>query len=93
MWFLTLRKEHELRVSGDQVLRGVFGSEREELTGHWRKLLDKERRDMYSSPNIIWVIKSNRMRWAGLVARMEQVRSTCRVLMGKPERKKALGKH
>jgi hypothetical protein len=69
-WSLTLREEHRLRVFENRVLRRIFGPKRDEVTEEWRKLHNKELRDLYSSPNIIRIIKSRRMRWAGHVARM-----------------------
>jgi hypothetical protein len=74
-----------------RVLRGIFGSERDGVTGEWRKLHNEELRDLYSSPNIIWVIKSRRMRWARHVARTRERRGVFRVLVGKPEGKRPLG--
>jgi hypothetical protein len=68
-WSLTLGEEHRLRVFQNRVLRKIFGPEREE-DGSWRKLHNDELHDLYSSPNIVWVIKSRRLRWAGHVARM-----------------------
>ena len=59
-----------LRVFEVGVLRRIFGSKRDEVTGEWRKLHNEELNDRYSSPNIIWVIKSSRMKWVGHVARM-----------------------
>jgi len=73
-------------------LRTIFGPKREKVTGEWRKLHNKELNDMYSSPNIFRVIKSRRMRWMGHVARMGVRRGMYRVLVGKPEGKKPLGK-
>jgi hypothetical protein len=67
-WSLTLREEHRLRVSENRVLRRIFGPKRNEVTGEWRKLYNKEFHDLYSSPSIIRIIKSRRMRWAGNVA-------------------------
>jgi hypothetical protein len=67
---LTLRKEHRLRVFLNMVLTRIFESKRDEVTGEWRKLHNKELHDLYSSPNIVRVIKSRRMRWAGHVARV-----------------------
>jgi len=67
---LTLREKRRLRVFENRVLRGIFGSKRDEVTGEWRKLHNEELNDLYCSPNIVRVIKSSRMRWAGHVARM-----------------------
>jgi len=64
-WSLTLREERRVRVFENRVLRGIFGPERDEVIGEWRKIHNKELSDMYSSTNIIWVIKSRRMRWVG----------------------------
>ena len=69
-----------------------FGPRRDELTGEWRRLHDEELNDLYSSPNIVRVIKSRRMRWAGHVARVGEERGEYRVLVGKPEGKKPLGR-
>jgi hypothetical protein len=91
-WSLTLRKKRRLRVFENRVLRGVFGPKRDELTGEWRKLHNEELNDLYSLPNIVWVVKSRRMRWAGHVARMGEDREAHRVLVGKPEGKKPLGR-
>jgi hypothetical protein len=91
-WSLTLRKEHRLRVFENRVLRKIFGSKRDEVTGEWRKLHNEELRDLYSSPRIIRIIKSRRMRWAGHVARMGEKRNAYRLLVGKPEGKGPLGR-
>ena len=69
-WALTLREERKLRVFKNMVLRRIFGSRRDEVTGEWRRLHNEELNDLYSSPNIVRVIKSRRVRWAGHVARM-----------------------
>ena len=65
-----MREEYRLRLFDNRVLRRIFGSKRDEVTGEWRKLHNEELNDLYSSPNIVRVIKSRRMRWAGHVARM-----------------------
>ena len=70
----------------------MFGPKRDEVTGEWRTLHNEELRDLYSLPNIVRVVKSRRMRWAGHVARMGEGRGVHRVLMGKPEGKRPLGK-
>jgi hypothetical protein len=69
-WSLTLREERRLKVFEKRVLRRVFGPKRDEVTGEWRKLHNEELSDLYSLPNIVRVVKSRRMRWAGHVARM-----------------------
>jgi transcription termination factor 2 len=73
------------------VLRRIFGPKREE-DGSWRKLHNDELHSLYSSPNIVRVIKSRRIRWAGHVAHMGEGRGVYRVLVGRPECKKPLGR-
>jgi hypothetical protein len=85
-----LREEHRLRVFENRVLR-TFGPKREE-DGSWRKLHNDKLHSLYSSPNIVRVIKSRTMRWAGHVARMGEGRDFYRVLVGKPEGKRPLGR-
>jgi hypothetical protein len=63
---LTLRVEHRLRVLENRVLRRIYGPKKDEVTGEWRKLHNKELRDLYSSPSIIRMVKARRMRWAGM---------------------------
>ena len=92
-WSLTLREEGKLRVFENMVLRRIFGPRRDEVMGEWRRLHNEELNDLYSSPNIVRVIKSRRMRWAGHVARMGEERGAYRVLVGKPEGKRPLGRH
>jgi hypothetical protein len=91
-WSLTLKEENRLRMFKNRVLTRIFGPKRDEVTGEWRKLHNEELHILYSSPNIIRQIKSRRMRWAGHVARMEEERNVYRVLMGKPEGKRPLGR-
>ena len=91
-WSLTLREERRLRVFENRMLRRVFGPKRDKVTGEWRKLHNEELSDLYSLPNIVRVVKSRRMRWAGHVARMGQGRVVYRVLVGKPEGKRPLGR-
>jgi hypothetical protein len=67
-WSVTLREEHRLRVFENRALRRIFGPKRDGVTGEWRRLHNEELNDLYSSPTIIWVIKSRRMRWVGHVA-------------------------
>ena len=74
------------------VSSAKFGPKRDEVTGEWRKLHNEELNDLYCSPNIVLVIKSRRMRWAGNVARMKEMRDAYRVLVGKPEGKRPLGR-
>ena len=74
----------------NMVLRRVFGPKRDEVTGKWRKIHNEELRDLYSLPNIVRVVKSRRVRWAGHVARMGEGRGEHRVLVGIPEGKSTL---
>jgi hypothetical protein len=85
-----LREEHRLRVFENIVLR-IFGPKREE-NGSWRKLHNDELHSLYSSPNIVRMIKSRRMRWEGHVARMEEGRGVYRVLVGRPKGERPLGR-
>ena len=80
-----MREEHRLRVFENRVLRRIFGPKRDGVKGELRKLHNEELNDLYSSPNIVRVIKSRRMRWAGHVACMEEGRGVHKVLVGKPE--------
>jgi hypothetical protein len=84
---LYINIERQLRV-----LRRVFGPKRDEVTGEWRKLHNEELNDLYSLPNIARVVKSRRIRWAGHVERMGEERGVHRVLVGKPEEKRPLGR-
>jgi len=91
-WSLTMREERRLSGFENRVLRRIFGPKRDEVTGEWRKLHNEELNDLYCSPNIVRVIKSRRMRWAGHVAHMGERRGVYRVLVGKPEGKRPLGR-
>jgi hypothetical protein len=86
-----LGEEHRLRVFENRVLRKIFGPKREE-DGSWRKLHNDELHSLYSSPNIVRVIKSRKMRWAGHVARVGEGKGVYRVLVGWPEGKRPLGR-
>jgi len=79
-------------VFENRVLRRIFGPRRDEVTGEWRKIHNEELNNLYSSPNIVWVIKSSRMRWAGHVACMGERRDAYRVMVGKPVGKIPLGR-
>jgi hypothetical protein len=88
-WSLILREEHRLRVFENMVLRRMRG----EMTGGWRMLHNEELHNLHPSPSIIRIIKSRRMRWAGgVVTPMGEKRNSCRLLVGKPEGKRPLGR-
>jgi len=90
-WSLTLREERKLRVFENMVLRRIFGPRRDQVTGEWRRSYNEDLNDLYSSPNIVRVIKSRRMRWAGMW-RVWVRRGVYRVLMGKPKGRRPLGR-
>jgi hypothetical protein len=90
IWSLTVREEHKLRVFEKRLLRRIFGPQRDGVTGGWRKMHNEEHHNLYSSPSIIRIIKSRRMRWAGHVARMGERRNVFRLLVGKPGGKRPL---
>jgi hypothetical protein len=91
-WSLTLREEHRLRLFRNRVQRGIFRPKRDEVMEEWRRLHNEELNNLYSSPNIIRVNKSRRMRWTGHVARMKERREAYIILMGRPEGSSPLGK-
>ena len=91
-WSLTLKEERRLRVFENRVLRRIFGLKKDEVTGGWRKLHSEELDDLYCSPNIVRVIKSRRMRWAGHVEHMEERRYYTEFWWEKSEGKRPLGR-
>jgi len=91
-WSLTLWEESKLRGFENMVLRKIFGPRRDEVTGEFGRLHNEELNDLYSSPNTVRVMKSRRMRWAGHVAHMGEERGVHRVLVGKLEGKRPLGR-
>jgi hypothetical protein len=91
-WFLTIKEEHKLRVFENRVLRRIFGPKRDGVMGGWRNLHNEELHNLYSSPSIIRIIKSRRIRWAGHVAQTGEKRNVYRLLVGKPEGKRPLGR-
>jgi hypothetical protein len=82
---LTLREERKVRMFENRVLRRIFAPKRDEATGEWIKLHNEELNDLYSSPSVLRMMKSRRMRWAGHVERMGAKEGIYRVLVGKPE--------
>jgi hypothetical protein len=84
-------EEHKLRVFENRVMR-IFGPKRDGVMGGWKKLHNEELHNLYSSPSIIRIIKSRRMRWAGHVARMGEKRNVYRLLVGKPKGRRPLGR-
>jgi hypothetical protein len=89
---LTLREEHRLRVFENRVLRRIFGPKKDEVTGGWRKMHNEELHGLYSSPSIVTVIKATRMRWAGHVVHMWEVRGAYNILVARPEGRRPLGR-
>jgi hypothetical protein len=91
-WSPTLREEHKLRLFENRVLRRIFGPKKDEVTGEWRMLHSEEVHILQSSPDTSRQIKSSRMRWARHVAHMVGERKVYKVLVGKPELKRPLGR-
>jgi hypothetical protein len=87
-----LREERRLRVFENRVLRIIFGLKGDEVTGEWKKIHNEELSDLYCSPNIVRVTKSRRMRWAGHTKLTGERRDIYRILVGKPEGKRPLGR-
>jgi len=81
-WSLTLKEERRLRVFENRILKKILGTKRDEVTGEWRKLRKEKLNDLYSSPDIVRVKKSIRIRWTGHVARMAKRRGMYRILVG-----------
>jgi hypothetical protein len=92
IWSLTLREEHKMGVFENKVLRRIFGPKTDEVIGEWRKLHNEELHDLHSSPSIIRIMKLRRMRWAGHVAGIGENRNAYRLLVGKPEGRRPLGR-
>jgi len=88
----TLRATHKMRVFKNRVPRKIFVPQRKDVTGDWRGLHNKEFHDLYSSTNIIWVIRSRRTRWVGHVVYVREMRNAYGVLLRKPEGKRQLGR-
>jgi hypothetical protein len=91
-WSLAISEEHRRGVFENRVLRRIFGPKRDDVTGELRKLQNKELHDLCSSPSIIRIMMMRRMRWAGHVARMEEKGKAYRLLVGKPEGWRRLGR-
>jgi hypothetical protein len=91
-WSLTLREECRVRVFDNSVLRWIFGPKRDEVTGEWRRLHKQEFYALYSSPSIIRVMKSRKLKWAGHVACIGERTGAYRALVGKPEGRRPLGR-
>jgi hypothetical protein len=91
-WSLTLKEEHRLRMFENRVLRRIYDPKRDEVTRDWRKLHNEELHTFYSSSNTIRMIKLRGMKRAGHVARMGETRNIYRILVGKPEGKRPLGR-
>jgi hypothetical protein len=85
-------EEHGLRAFENKVLRRIFGPKRDDVIGGWRKLHNEELHNFYSLPSLVRIIKSRNMRWAGNVARMGEKRNAYRILVGKHEGKRSLGR-
>jgi hypothetical protein len=91
-WSLTVRKEHRLMMCENRILRRIFGLKRDVVIGGLRNLHNEELHNLYSSPSVIRMIQTRRMRWAGHVALLGKKRNAYRILVGKPEGKRPLGR-
>jgi len=91
-WSTTLADEHKLRVFESKVLRKIYGPKRDEMTGEWRRLHNEEQQGLYDSPDVVKIMKSRRLRWAGHVARMGKKRRLYSILVGRPDGRRPLGR-
>ena len=91
-WSTTVADEQKLRVFENKILRKIYGPKRDEMTGEWRRLHNEELHGLYDSPDVVKIMKSRRLRWAGHVARMGEKRRLYSTLVGKPEGKRPLGR-
>jgi hypothetical protein len=91
IWSLILREQHRLKAFENRVLMRIFGPKTNEVTGGWRKVHNEELHSLYSSPSTIRMIKLRR-RWAGHVARIDEKRNVYKILVGKAEGRRPLGK-
>jgi hypothetical protein len=91
-WSLTLREEYRLRGFKNRVLSRIFGPKRNEVRAKWRRLHNEELYDLHCSPNIVWVITSRKYRWVGRVARMGDRKGAYRILVGRPEGRRLVGR-
>ena len=91
-WSVTLREEHKQQVFGNEVVRKIFVPKGADVTGDWKRLRCEDNHYWYSSANIIRVIESRTMRWAGRVARMGERRGVCMILVGKSAEKRPFGR-
>jgi hypothetical protein len=91
-WSLALREAHRLGVFENRVMRRIFGPKKDEVIGEWRNMRNAELHDLYSSPSIIRIIKTRKMRWAGHVTRMGEKRNAYTLLVGMPGERRPLGR-
>jgi hypothetical protein len=91
-WSLILREQYGLRIFENRLLSRIFGPKRDEVIREWRRLHNKELYALYSSPDIIRVIKLRRLRWAGHIASMGKKRGASRILLGQPNGRRPLGR-
>ena len=91
-WTLTLREDQRLQVFENKFLREIFGPKRDDQTSEWRRLHNSELHDLYGKPDIIRIVKSRRLRWTGHVTRMGNERGAWKLLVGKPEGKRPVGR-